>query len=779
MVILRPSINFVAKKPMHKAMSSGAKHTSYLSMLSLFRSVADLVHATQRERGGSSVFLSSGGTLFETELGALRSESDAAIVEFLAQCDASESQPFLASSEAATAHRMLGRLAPIRAAVDQIGVEAGEVIEYLTDLNEALLVFCGTLIEHIPNSQNRSRTLGLLALLRAKELTGAQRAIMAQVFTEDRFPDGYYLWAVSLISAQETLLRIAAGGGDAAFAAELASINSSAASLNTANFETAGFVNGVDDFGIDPGEWFHEITERIDLLKALSDGLFDSLVEATATAPANDDGHPVSEAISATVLAMRQLRSQVDDVRHGTLALRHFLGGHGEALVAAERQLATALETEEITFRATRDELTGVLNRTTVPSVIEAALRKSRGTDSFVAVLMIDLDNFKVVNDSLGHTVGDELLRSVAERLRRAVRPQDVVARVGGDEFIVVAPQMNTVGSAQELAEYVITYFNEPHEVGGRDLVTDMSIGVGISSDGKPVDRLLRDADLALHNAKAKKRGGVVVFDHALREEVENRHEVELGIRDALALDKIHANFQPIVDLQTGEVVAAEALARWEREDTVLTAGQFCGIAANAGLLPAIDETVMRSALTNRPEYKTRKPKVSINVSDLQLRQPFFAEQFHEDMISCDTSPRDVWVEVTEHKALTADVAVSNLERLRRLGCTIALDDFGSGFSALSVLRSLPLDVVKLDGLFVQDIDREESTREMVSSVLRILRTLKLLSVGEGVETKSQLDTLQLLGCDMAQGFYLARPSPTASTWGIPDIEPVITDLAA
>lgn len=764
-------------------MSASERGTQSKDILAIFRAASNLVHATQRERGGSSVYLASSGTRFASKVAALREETDLAIVAFLATCDAPESQPFLSSSEYASSGRMLVRLAPTRTAIDRLTIDAGTAIEYLTDLNEAMLLFCGTLIEHVEDVSERARLLGLLALVRAKELTGAERAILAQVFTEDRFRDGYYLWAVALISAQETLMRVAVGGNDDAFAAELARINEAVASTRVTELETAAFVNGVVGLDTDPAEWFGHITGRIDRLHDLETSLFGTLNDLKVAPESGDDlgpeGHIVSEAISATVLAMSQLRSQVDDVRNGSLALRDFLRGHGEALVGAEQELRTALQTGELTTRANRDELTGVLNRSTVPSLIEAAGRRSIDDTTMVAVLMIDLDNFKVINDSLGHVVGDQLLCSVAERLRRSVRADDAVARVGGDEFIVVAGELESSRAAEELAEYIISYFKEPHKIEGRELVVDVTIGIGISRDAGSVDRLLRDADLALHRGKSVQRGGIVIFDQELRVEMKRRHDIEVGVREALADNKIRAVFQPIVDLATNKVAAVEALARWDRGDEVVSAGKFCGIATDAGLLPRIDEVVIRSAFTNRPVVDGYSPKVTVNVSDLQLRQPFFAERFREDMIACGISPEDVWVEVTEHQALTTDVAAANLERLREQGCTIALDDFGSGFSALSVLRQLPLDVVKLDGLFVQDIDRDRATYETVRSVLAILEALNLRSVAEGVETSSQLETLLSLGCNMAQGFYLAEPSADASSWSLPQIAPVITDLAA
>lgn len=758
---------------------STAESPEWTTVVGLFRAVGNLVHATQRERGGSSVFLASRGERFETELNDLRAESDRAIESFLETYEAPIAQQFLQSLDYATATRMLVRLAPIRRSIDRQDIDASGAISYLTELNEAMLVLCGTLIEQIPHIADRSRTLGVLALLRAKELTGAQRAVLAQVFTEDQFSDGHYLWSVALISAQETLLRVAVGGSDESFATKLERINDADSSRRSAQLETEAFVNGVASLGVDPTEWFREITVRIDLLKSLEDEFFEDLVsQGTSNSEVTEDPI-ISEAISATLLAMRSLRTQVDDVRQGDLPLRTFLRGHGEALVQAEQQLRTALQTEELTTRATRDELTGILNRSTVPSLLKAALHRSDVDERVVGTLLVDLDNFKVINDSLGHTVGDALLRSVAERLRRAIRPVDTVARVGGDEFVVVAPHLADDDAAIDLAEMIQAHLSEPHEVEGRQLTVDLSIGVGIGRPGSSVDRLLRDADLALHEAKRTRRGGVVLFDEALRSEIERRHRIELGLRDALRGEHIRASFQPIVDLQTREVVAAEALARWDRDGEEVAAGHFCEIAEQVGLLPSIDETVIRSAFLNRPTFLGNKPKISVNISDLQLRQPIFAERFREDMIACGMAPQDVWIEITEHHALSGETATSNLARLREMGCTIALDDFGSGYSALSVLRSLPLDVVKLDGFFVTDISHDPATRATVGSVLEILGALDVRAVAEGVETKEQLDVLLELGCGMAQGFYLSKPSVDARSWEIPLFGSTVRDLAA
>ena len=476
---------------------------------------------------------------------------------------------------------------------------------------------------------------------------------------------------------------------------------------------------------------------------------------------------------------MRKLRSQVDGVRLGEIPFRDFVRGSSYGLAQAEQQLRTALETTELTARASRDELTGALNRSAVPGLITAAMRRQK-PGHLVAALMVDLDNFKVINDSLGHTIGDLLLQSVAERLRQSIRTQDVLTRVGGDEFLVIASPNQTEQDATDLAEYILAAASEPHYIEGRELNVSLTLGIGLAQRGSSVETLLRSADVALHRAKKNGRNGFAVFNEELRQDVERRHATELGIRDALTSKTIIAHFQPIVGLETGEIEAVEALARWDAPSGVIPAGEFCPIATDAGLLPLVDEMVMRSAFRDRPQVGVAKPSVSINVSDLQLRQAMFAERLREDMISDEISPSDIWIEVTEHHALTTGQAVANLERLREIGCTIALDDFGSGFSALSMLRSLPLDVVKLDGEFVRGIDTDPATRQTVKSILEILDVLGLHSVAEGVETAEELEVVRDLGCDMAQGFHIALPAADSTAWDLSHVvSPLRGDLAA
>lgn len=741
-------------------------------VLELSAAIGNLIHATQRERGASSLYLASSEERFEVELHDLQEQSDRVADHFITVCGDPSMAPLTNSEEYRRAIQGLARLASIRSAVGRGELVANDAIEYFTDLNEAMLLFAGTLIEFVPETSSRAEMLGLLALMRAKELAGTERAVLSMVFAQDRFGSGQQLWATALIIAQETLLRMAVAGNDDIFAADLARMSTNQLAKSTYSMESAALTNGIEGFDIDPELWFAQITERIDQMKELEDGLFHRLsqIEGQRIDDRSDDqAVQMSEAISGAIVAMSQLRNHVDQLRAGEMSLRHFLRRHGKAFLDAEQQLATALQTDRLVAQASRDELTGVLDRSSVPALVRAAMSRCNRTTETVAALMIDIDNFKVINDSLGHSVGDQLLQAIAGRLRRAIGSEDVLTRVGGDEFVVIAGPIGGESEAQQLAERLVTFARTPYEIDQRELSVQISIGISLISPGQGVDGLLRDADLALFQAKRAGRNRSVLFDDALRRQMEERHEMEVGIRTALAAGNICANFQPIVDVATGRIVAAEALARWDIKDgSSVTAGQFCPVAEDAGLLPQVDDAVVRSALRGRPSINGQKLKVSINVGDLQLRQPLFAEQLREEIVIAGAAPHEVWVEVTEHVELSGEIALANLQRLREMGCVIALDDFGSGYSALSVLRSLPLDVVKLDGEFVSGIDRDERNRGMFESVIQIVHSLGLKVVAENVETRQELEALAAAGCDMAQGFYIAKPAATPEMWSLP-----------
>ena len=747
-------------------MSVHPSHADPVLVLAALQNVGGLVHATQRERGAASVFLASNGTTFRDRLDTYRAATDEALIATVEGAIVELAENSTNESVFELAEHMVGRLGSIRNRIDRQEISAKEAIEYHTDLNEALLVLAGVLVERVHHVPSRARMVALLALMRAKELAGAERALLALVITEDRFGPSSMLWSFALITAQEVLLRIAQHTTDESARNELAKLDQHPSVINTADMETVLLTNGVSDFGLDPRTWFEEMTARVDLMAALEAHEVASIaeelrLESPSDSVYNDRDAHVADALSATVAAMRNLRGSVDKVLRGQTSLREFVRNRGAALAEAEQRLATALRTEELAELARRDDLTSLLNRGAIEARIEHALTHQRGAET-VVVMMLDLDHFKVINDNLGHIAGDALLQAVANRLRQVVRSSDVVARVGGDEFVILASSIESLEQAAQSAERILERIAEPYQIQGRDLLITASIGVAAASPTHTTARLLRDADLASYRAKSSGRNRVSLYDEAMRSKARWIDRAEKRLRNGLEANEFVAWFQPIMDLETGHAVATEALARWDTGQDVLPAGQFIPAAQDAGLLPEVDEAVLQSVLRNMPLLGERPPAISINVSDLQLRQPQFATTLLRQFASHDVSPHDVWVEITEHLPLSADVAVQNLEQLRQLGFTIVLDDFGSGFSALSVLQTLPIDVLKLDGGFIQTLATDPRTQVVVESVVRIASTLGMRTVAECVESEEQLAILRDLGCDMAQGFFIAHPAAPA-----------------
>ncbi len=737
-------------------------------MVPFLAAVGDLLHALQKERGAASVYLASEGLRFERELGTLRLETDSSQEAFFGLTHRRDFADVVELAEYRSARRTIARLAVVREQVDERTIDASDSIEYMTDLNQSLLVLAGAVAQSVEATSTRSRVVALLALLRAKELAGIERALLAQIFGRDRFDNGGYLWLVALLAAQEALLRIIDATATSEVTAELTRANAHPAVQRTSRMEDAALANGVGDFQVDSEAWFIAMTQRIDLLRAIEKSMRDDIVR-THTSGDHSIDRVLDDALTAAIAAMREIRGLVDKVRWGDRSLRELLRGRQDQLGSAARQLTAAQRTaEDLAEQATHDPLTGLANRSIVDDLIGDALRRAASLPTTLAVMTIDLDHFKVINDSLGHEAGDRLLCAVAGRLKQGVRSCDTVARVGGDEFLVVSEPIDGAEEARGLAHRLLDALSRPFSLDGRRLSVTISIGVAVAERStKTSSELLRDSDAAAYQAKKLGRNRVAIFDDEMRQAAVDRLDVEQGLRAALDGDDIVAHVQPIVDAETSWPAAMETLARWRSGDGGLIGpADFLGVAADAGLVPAVDDAVLRHVLRNRPVVDDHVPPVSVNISSLRLRQPTFADHITQLVLGEGADPKSVWLEVTEDAAITTPTAIANLHALRNEGFTIALDDFGTGFSALSLLQTLPIDIVKLDGGFIRPLTSDPHARVIVESVLRIVATLGMRSVAEGVERHEQLAILQDLGCDMIQGWLIAAPDVIDSAWG-------------
>jgi diguanylate cyclase (GGDEF)-like protein/PAS domain S-box-containing protein len=436
----------------------------------------------------------------------------------------------------------------------------------------------------------------------------------------------------------------------------------------------------------------------------------------------------------------------------------------GETVAVSRDVTARKAAEVELAHQALHDALTGLPNRVLFLDRLKHALARSRraGTGA-VAVLFLDVDRFKVINDSLGHDVGDAVLVDVAGRLGRALRPSDTVARFGGDEFTVLCEEVANDAEALAIAQRIVEVFEQPFSLGGRDVVLSTSVGVAVagSAHDRPED-LIRDADAAMYRAKERGRARYELFDAEMRAMAVQRLEVESELRCAIDRGELRVHLQASVDLACGDVVGYEALVRWEHPTRgLLMPAEFVPLAEETGLIVPLGTYVLHEACATAAGWDDEEASVAVNLSARQLAQPDVVEVVAEALRASALAPERLCLELTESAVLEAGGA-DTLHRLKALGIRLALDDFGTGWSSLAHLRAFPIDVLKLDRAFVSGLGHEPQDLAIARAVIGLGHALGVRCVAEGVETAAQLAVLEELGCDTGQGYLFAAPAPFA-----------------
>ena len=422
---------------------------------------------------------------------------------------------------------------------------------------------------------------------------------------------------------------------------------------------------------------------------------------------------------------------------------------------------------ERLERQALHDPLTGLPNRRLFLDRLGQALGRTGRRGDRVAVLFMDLDDFKGVNDSLGHDAGDRLLAAVAERLKGCLRPGDTLARFGGDEFVVLLEDVRGGGDAVHVAERVMGGFGRPFSLEGRELYARPSVGISLGGDGiETPDDLVRKADTAMYRAK-EGGGGYLVFDLTMHERAVGRLEMGNDLRRAIERGEFVVHYQPIVRLGDGGVWGVEALVRWNHPKRgLLNPDEFVPIAEESGLVVPMGEQILREACLRAKGWQQDHPRmpplvVSVNLSARQLARPDFAEKVEEVLEETGVEGGCLALDVTETAYMeTPEANACTLDRLRRKGVKVSVDDFGTGYSSLSYLKRLPADVVKVDKSFVRGLGVEAEDTAIVGMIVDLAHTLGMEVVAEGVETGEQAALLTDMGCDFAQGFFFARPLP-------------------
>jgi diguanylate cyclase (GGDEF)-like protein/PAS domain S-box-containing protein len=424
---------------------------------------------------------------------------------------------------------------------------------------------------------------------------------------------------------------------------------------------------------------------------------------------------------------------------------------------------------DRLTHDAAHDPLTDLPNRTSLLETLEHALKRASRTELHVAVLFIDLDRFKLVNDALGHAAGDELLISVAQRLRATLRASDVATRTGGDEFVVVCTDLRSPVEAEHVAHRIALTLSTPFSVGGREVFVSASIGIAVADALSTPTGLVRDADAAAYRAKERGRNRYEVFDEALRAETANALETESALHRALDEDQLLLHFQPLVDLRTHEVLGFEGLLRWEHPTRGLIGpAQFLDAAEASGLVVPIGYRTVEQACAALAQLDPTL-SVAVNLSPRELAQQDVVDRVRATLRDAGVDPRRLCLEITESALLSdADLALNTLARLKDTGVSLAIDDFGTGYSSLNYLRRLPVDVVKIDRSFVAELGWDGPEHTIIAGIIGLTHGLGLEIVAEGIETQQQAQALLDLGCTRGHGFLYspARPLEDAGRLG-------------
>ncbi len=418
---------------------------------------------------------------------------------------------------------------------------------------------------------------------------------------------------------------------------------------------------------------------------------------------------------------------------------------------------------QEARYNANHDRLTGLPNRTLFRERLEQALKLNHRKKLGLAILFLDLDEFKIINDSLGHEAGDELLKKVSDRLRKVLRDEDVLSRHGGDEFVLMQQGVGHIKSASASAERIIDLFEKPFELAGKEIYISTSIGIALTpNDGDTHSLLIRNADMAMYYAKSRGRNNFQFFSEDLERLSSHRLKIKHDLKMALERNEFHLVYQPKVSLKDGMIMGVEALIRWKKEGKLIPPMEFIPIAEDYGLIVAISEWVIDNScrqIRHWIDAGFKDVKVAINISPRHLERGTVLSDINKAVKKYRIERKNIEIEITETAIMDdVNVAIQALQKVKDQGISIAMDDFGTGYSSLNYLKRLPINVVKIDKSFIDSLKDSPVDSAMVFSIITLAHLLEYQVVAEGVEDQETMHVLKTMNCDYLQGYFFSRP---------------------
>ncbi len=481
-----------------------------------------------------------------------------------------------------------------------------------------------------------------------------------------------------------------------------------------------------------------------------------------------DGSHVETSNILVPVVHNQQI-SALLYVRNFGPDLEKFEENDLQLVVAVSHQAALRLQQhkyqEELIHNATHDVVTGLPNRQYLLNQLALALARSkRHPDHGFALFFIDIDNFKIINDSLGHLVGDDLLAAFANRLRNCVREVDTIARFGGDEFAILYDDVNDLEEILLIGQRIVEEMTEPYFLHGKEMVMQISVGITYNSqEYETPEEVIRDADIAMYQAKEQDDYSLKIFDQSMHDQLVELLQLQTKLRTAYRQDEFLLNYQPIIALDSGEVIGLEALIRWNSpERGIVLPDEFINRIDSSGLQSSVEYWVMETACSQIALLDRMTSKglfVSINLSERQIRHPNLMQNVKDTLRKYGLNSKQLWLEVTEQSNITnMEKAISIFQSFQSMGIRLCLDDFGTGYSTLSYLYTFPMDILKIDKSFIHRVLDHQESAKVVKTIVGLAHNLGLKVVAEGVETQEQLEFLRGTGCDYVQGFYFSKP---------------------
>ncbi len=437
--------------------------------------------------------------------------------------------------------------------------------------------------------------------------------------------------------------------------------------------------------------------------------------------------------------------------------------GGTDMYLAICRDVSDRKDTEaKIEHMVYHDSLTGLPNRWFAHYRLQQFLSKNMNHKEMIGVLLLDLDHFKVINDSLGHQTGDVLLQKVARRLQSLIGEDDTLARLGGDEFVLILPHLKTFDEATQMSQKIIEEMLRPFYVDGQKLSVTTSIGMSAyPNDGDDIHSLIKNAEIAMYHSKRYGRSGFKFFNESMKRIASMRLEMEIRLRQALENEDFILHYQPKINLETGGIYGVEALIRWQDKEELIYPGTFIDVAEETGLIDLIGEWVLREACRQCKEWQDAgiEITISVNLSAKQFQRQDLENQIATILIETGLPPSSLELELTESTIMQKPQrAAKVLKNLKKLGLSISIDDFGTGFSSLSYLRNFPIDTLKIDRSFIHNSETDEANAAIALAIINLAHNLNLNVVAEGIENKEQLELMRVGKCDAIQGFYASRP---------------------